>query len=257
VVIAVLALCAATLLPALARTKSPAQRIYCANNLKGNGEAFHIWSQDHGGTFPTRVAIANGGCADFIGLRTLASVQSSSRGVFWVFLCLSNELRSPKVLICPAENEPRLAATTFAGVIPPDSPGLVPLTNDLNVSYFVGVDAAETTPLALLAGDHNLGADGKITPLIGFVTAPSVYHVDFKVSLGNSFTTNGGVGWLKTMHSNQGNILVADGSVRLHNRVQLQNALRNSGSNANLGGGPLFGIAIGCSGININRIQFP
>jgi prepilin-type N-terminal cleavage/methylation domain-containing protein/prepilin-type processing-associated H-X9-DG protein len=255
-VVAVLALCAAAILPVLARTKAPAQRIYCANNRRGIGEASQIWGQAHGDAFPMRVAAANGGYNDFIGLRTLTPLQSSSRGIFGAFLSLSNELRSPKVLICPAENEHRLPATTFAGVIPPNSSNLVPFTNDLNVSYFVGVDAPETNPRAFLAGDHNLGSTGDITPTRGFVTAPTFYYPDFKVSLGTNFIANGGVGWLGSMHANQGNVGLADGSVRQYNRVQLQKALSNSGATAG-SLAPLFISPQGCSGLLVNRIQFP
>src|SRR5690242_10033849 len=105
-VLAVVALCAATLFSALARTKAPAQRIYCANNLRGIGQACLMFGQAHGDAFPMRVAVANGGYTDFIGIRTVSS-GSASRGVFGVFRCLSNELSSPNVLICPAESEPR------------------------------------------------------------------------------------------------------------------------------------------------------
>jgi prepilin-type processing-associated H-X9-DG protein len=157
----------------------------------------------------------------------------------------------------PAENERRLAADSFADVIPPNSSSLVPLTNDLNVSYFLGVNAAETNPRAFLVGDHNLGSDGNLTPSRGFVNAPSAYSPDFKVSLGTNFTTNGGVGWLSTMHSNQGNVGLADGSVRQYNRVQLQKALSNSHATISFAPGPNFPNPMGCSGLGLNRIQFP
>jgi len=255
-VLGVVTLCAATLLPALARTKAPAQRVYCANNLKGIGAAFHIWGQDHGDAFPMRVAVKNGGYSDFIGIRTISPTMSTTRGVSGIFRCLSNELSAPKVLICPAENEQRLPATTFAGNILVGASG-VPFTNDLNVSYFVGVDAAATSPRAFIAGDHNLGSDGGLTPSRGFCTAPASYSPDFKVSLGTNFVANGGVGWLSTMHSTQGNVALADGSVSEFNRVQLQAALRQAGQGSTSAGGPNFPNPPGCTGLLGNRIQFP
>jgi prepilin-type N-terminal cleavage/methylation domain-containing protein len=265
VVIAVLALCAATFLPALARTKAPAQRIYCVNNLKGTAQASQVWGQAHGDAFPMRVSVANGGYNELIGIRTLSPVpyDGAARGVFGIFKCLSNELSTPNALFCPGESERRLPgrvpATTFASVIPADSSG-VPLTNDLNVSYFVGVDAAQTNPRSFLVGDHNLGSDGLLTPSRGFVSAPATYSPDFKVSLGTNFVTNAGVGWLATMHSTQGNVGLADGSVHQYNRVQLQNALRYSVVTNGPGGGfggPNFPNPTGCSGLGVNRIQFP
>ena len=255
VVIAVLSLFAATLLPAFARTKAPVQRIYCANNLRGIAQAFQMWGQAHADSFPMRVSIANGGYSDYIGMRQVT--ETNARGAFGFFRCLSNELSTPKVLICPAENELRVPASTFAGVTSDGPIGVAYFTNDLNVSYFVGVDAVQVTPRAFLAGDHNLGSDGTRIPSRGFCTAPSAYSPDFKVSLGTKFAPNGGVGWLSTMHSAQGNVALADGSVHEYNRLQLQQALRDADQTSNLGGGPNFPNPTGCSGLSVNRIQFP
>ena len=49
VVIVVVAILAACLVPALARTRPQAQRIACANNLKQVGLAFRTWAAAHGG----------------------------------------------------------------------------------------------------------------------------------------------------------------------------------------------------------------
>src|SRR5579864_6876633 len=81
-VVAVLSLCAAAIFPALARTKAPAQRTYCANNLKGIGEAFQTWGLDHQDRFPMGVRVVGGGYSDFIGQRTVSSTQATTKGVF-------------------------------------------------------------------------------------------------------------------------------------------------------------------------------
>lgn len=256
-IVATLALFAAMLFPALARTKASVKRIDCSDNLKQIGLAFQSFAVDHGDAFPMRVTTANGGYANYIGLKVVSTSQSTSRGVFGFFLVMSNYLASPKLLICPAENEGRFAATTFSGIILAGSTNAIPLTNDLNTSYFVGVDAVNTYPNMFLAGDHNLGSDGNLTPLRAFVTPPvGPYSPDFKVSLGTNFAPNAGVGWLNTMHSKQGNVVMADCSVQQFNRAHLQQELQNSGDPGS-SSTPVFSSPPGCSGVGVNRIQFP
>ena len=63
------------------------------------------------------------------------------------FQVMSNELSTPKILVCPADT--RVAATNF-----------VRLKNQ-NVSYFVGLEANDANPQRFLDGDRNITGDSE------------------------------------------------------------------------------------------------
>jgi prepilin-type N-terminal cleavage/methylation domain-containing protein/prepilin-type processing-associated H-X9-DG protein len=265
VVIAVITILSAVSLSAVASAKSRAQRVTCSNNLKQVGLSFRTWAIAHNGNMPQTLAASQGGDADDVGYRTLTTSQkvynanggyvTGSRGVSMIFLVMSNELSTPKILFCPAEYESayRQAASTFAGVQPPTSTNSL-YTNDLNVSYFIGVDAQETYPRMFLTGDHNLGGNAN-PPTSPFCAAPSVYNPSFAVWLGTNWTVNMGPAFLNNQHSLQGNVGLADGSVEWFNRSELQNALKNTGD---MGRSTSFTMGPGTTaGVGCNRLQFP
>ena len=262
VVIAIVALLSGLSLSAVTGTNSKARRIACINNLKQVGLAFRTWSIAPAGLTPMTATRAQGGDAEDVGYRVLGADQTISRGVSKLFLCMSNELSTPKVLFCPAEYESSLrqAAITFSGTYD-SATNSVPFTSDLNVSYFIGVDAQETSPRLFLAGDHNLGGDGNPpSTAYSYLTSPSTTAgIGYAVWLGTNFTVNMGPAFLANQHDKEGNVGLADGSVECFNRSQFQDALKHSGDTGRSPGTnfkPATGIGQ-LPGPGCNRIQLP
>ncbi|MGC3959826.1 MAG: type II secretion system protein [Verrucomicrobiota bacterium] len=110
VVIGIIGILAALLLPSLAKAKQQAKRTACANHLQQLGLGFHSFAHDHNSKFPMQVAPEDDGTMlpdDEMGTVLLAPA-------FRHFQALSNELVTPKILICPADG--RSEAARFAGL---------------------------------------------------------------------------------------------------------------------------------------------
>jgi prepilin-type N-terminal cleavage/methylation domain-containing protein/prepilin-type processing-associated H-X9-DG protein len=201
VVIACLGILAALVLSGVARANARSSKINCVNNLKQIGVAFLTWSLDNSTQYPMQVSVTNGGTMELV----------DSGVVYRHFQVMSNELSTPKILVCPYDSA-RSTSSTFASTIPAGSANSTPFTNDANVSYFVGVDVSPGFPSMFLTGDGNVGLEGMV-PKSGL----------------QAFAKNSKVGWFGSRHHNKGNIGFADGSVQTLDSKELRKALTASG----------------------------
>ncbi len=103
VVITVIALAAIVLLPALAAAKQKHSRLNCVNNLKQTVLSFRVWGGDNGDKYPMDVSVTKGGAMEL-------AIAGDAAGIF---RAMSNELSTPKVLICP-EDQQHFYATNFS-----------------------------------------------------------------------------------------------------------------------------------------------
>jgi len=246
VVIAIIAILAAMLLPALARAKARAQRSACANNLKQIGLAFKTWALDNQDRFPMGVTSDQGGPpnqANIMGGATPAAF------VYQIFGVMSNELSTPKVIVCPSDDS--VQHTNFymklGGTTPTVLNGQYTLS-DVNVSYFVGRDAVENNPEMLLTGDRNIWGDTanmttyNSTINNGFGNSPThsgtpVYTGSANAMGTNYATTAVAPCWTDKMHGKQGNLGLADGSVQQITSSRLRDTLRNTGDTTTMAPG--------------------
>jgi hypothetical protein len=169
--------------------RSEVQRINCISNLKQIGPAFRLWEGDHTDKYPMQVSVTNGGAIELVSAGNVAAC----------FRVMSNELSTPKILLCPADTR-RVWATNFSTL------------NNSNISYFVNPDAVEAYPQMILDGDDNLLVDGK-------PVQPGILNL----------RTGTTIAWTKDRHHGVGNIGMADGSVQQVTTAGLQKALQQTG----------------------------
>src|SRR5947207_1978216 len=178
ILVAVLAILTAVLLPALSRPHHcyhPA----CANNLKQIGLAFKMWALDNGERFPMSVSTNDGGTMELC----------SGTNVAVHFAVMSNELSTPKLLVCPEDKE-RTWATNFHSNL-----------NNSKLSYFVGLNSEPANLSLWLSGDRNLTSNCHPTNGI-LALRPGDKAI-----------------WTRELHNAKGNILLVDGSVQMVSNI--------------------------------------
>ena len=120
----------------------------------------------------------------------------------WVdhFRTCSNELATPQILVCGSDRT-KEAKQTWAA-----------LAGDNDASYFVGLEASPAKPLTILAGDANVFGGG------------GGFDAFWNTFAGSSIDA----AWEDTLHRQQGNIALADGSVQQTTSAGLQELISSA-----------------------------
>jgi len=218
VVLFVLGVVAGVLLPQCNQSRHQSRRIQCLGNLKQIGLAMRMWSNDHAEQFPWKVEKHElGGCDKRDGAGRCGGtgdpLEAINDGNLTVFRSLSNELNSPKVLVCSKDTS-RSRAQTF-DVSRPNAYIAVEQS-----SYFVGLFADETQPHTLLTGDRNV-VGGQHENRRRTWSARHAKQVDASFDRG--------------LHDRAGNVGLADGSASQVARGELGKliAVANESSDTN------------------------
>ena len=160
-------------------TQETRKRISCQGNSKLNALTFRVFANDHDDRFPFQAT----GSLGF----------SNSTWAWEHFQAMSNELGTANTLICAADRERLNNITSDLGM----GPRSLSSQGNAALSYFVGLDATESDPNAILLGDRNLVTNSG--NLQGKVLTASLAHLP---------------AWDDRQHNRCGNATLADGSVQ-------------------------------------------
>lgn len=201
ITIAILTTLAALLLPSLSQAKERARRIYCQNNLKQITLALKIFAEDHEDDYPWHTLPADGG------------TYGSSAATGWRnFRAVSNELMTPKPLVCPSDAATKMMAGDW-----PEFTEAAYRSNAL--SYFTGLDGFEELPIAMLTGDRNI--TGGAASTCGSVSSSAVPARQYR-------TGNTSIRWSNAIHGLAGHVALTDGSVQWTDKRALQELVESS-----------------------------
>ena len=188
VVVCIVGLVAALLLASLARKHARSARISCIGRLKNIALSAKVFANDHNDWLPGR----------FFEQQIRSNAPVAVPEAWPVFQIMSNELATPRSLVCPADG--RRPAADFASL------------RNANVSYFISVDADNATPEAWQAGDRYLE--------VGRVPLPTGLQ---------TLTTNPALSWGPRAHARAGNLAFADGSIQRSTNAILSELLIKQG----------------------------
>jgi len=220
---------AALLLPALSHTGSH-RTIHCVSNLKQIGLGWLTWMHDHDiGEFPFRVPVANGG--------TMGSADPLKNSAWFQFSVISNELNSPRMLVCPDDKDVGQARKIATHWDPTDKNGgfMSPGFRDRATSYTIALDTAQSLDSGdvgsrIVGSDRNIVFDKANSNCSSGLTDTRSVRARGK----NGPNASATAGWTSAIHRLRGNVLSLDGSVQQTSTRDLDALLDLSDDNGSI-----------------------
>jgi prepilin-type processing-associated H-X9-DG protein len=192
-------------------------RVACVMNLRNVGIAIRTYAVDSEGVYPWQKVITVTGATNRFVLK-VPDTNPVSADLIRYLWSLSNELSTPKIVMCPSEWRRPLHTNTWGHLqAHPEEGHRMP-------SYFLGLDASEERPESILAGDRNL-TDGTSGPF-------RWNEVTEKTPVWNPASDPASLGFFgslgfdkETIHKGGGNILFVDGSAQQLSSRRLRRAV--------------------------------
>ena len=207
-IVATLVLLAGVALPLLAGSKQVSERTVCFSNLRQMGHAFHLWANDHGDRNPWITPVGEGG--------TFGSLNPIKNNAWWQMQSISNELVTPKILVCPSDllaGDLRKMASDFSITNFNGGFAALPFRNNA-LSYIIGLHSVCSAPRSILSGDRNLTFDGINGSCATGVGDASVFS-----------DPSSSAGWTNAIHGTSGDLLFTDGGVENLSTTGLRRAV--------------------------------
>jgi hypothetical protein len=176
----------------LADTRNRSRRAGCVDNLRQIGQGVQLWAADHENKNPWLVPQANDGTRPNLG-------STKPANTWFEFFYLSNQLVTPKILVCPSDKiRFTNAATDWSSTVYGYK-----ARNNAATSYTIGLHSVFSNPNSLLSSDRNLQVDSIFgNCAMGINGVPTVH-----------LTTPTLTVWTNSIHLSSGNLLLNDGRV--------------------------------------------